>query len=153
METQNEERGYITRHELLQTEMTLRKEIADSQLKSEEKIERLTDKVDSLKDVVLPLASSSKETASNTKKMVESFERFAEKQYDTNNDIYKRINRHDITLEKRKAISEAKSKLPSNKEDEDKTKNSTWALIIGAIVTITVAIIQVAPLIFGHGTP
>lgn len=142
-----EEDIYVTKQHLLEKEIALNKEIREVYEKSAEKIGAVDNKVDDLRDLVLPLLESSKATADNTEKMSTSLDKFIDKQSDINSDVIKRINKHEVEFAKRKGKIESLSESSSERLEEKKMKNSTKGIIIGGIITIIVTLIGIAPAI------
>lgn len=84
--------GYVTKLELIETQQDLKSDVT-------KRIQEVDDKVDNLRDIVLPLVESSKQTAENTKRIAEGLDKFTEAQRNTNGSLYKRLNNHDVALE------------------------------------------------------
>lgn len=140
-----ESSNYVTREELLEKEIQLHKDMMEFHEKNSTKISIVNDKVDDLKDLVLPLVESSRATASNTEKIASSLDVFINKQSDTNGDIYKKLGKHNEILAERKGIVESYSNQGKNRLEEKKMKNTTKGLIITGIVGIITALITIAP--------
>lgn len=145
---------FITKHELLEKEMTLNKNAQRLHEKSLEKIEAVESKVGDLQVLVLPLVEFSKATASNTERLVSSFDKFAEKQEEfvkkqenTNSNLFKKINVHEVELAKRQEKMNSYEANKDNDLEKEKMKNSTKATIITGIVTFLVALVGAAPLL------
>lgn len=142
---------FITKHDLLEKELSIKQEIKLSYEKSLEKIDAVEDKVDHLQFLVLPLIESSKATAANTEKLVNAFDKFAErqeqisqKQQDTNGHIYGKLSKHEVELAERKVKMDV---LSDSSHKSDTMKNSTKITIISVLGTIIVALVSATPLI------
>lgn len=133
-ETLRDQSAFITHRELVRTQDALRSEMSG-------KIDSVDDKVDNLRDMVLPLLETSKQTAENTRKMAESMDRFTEGQRATNGKLYEKLNGHDVSIEG--------LKLTAGANVEKKKSN---ALLIGTIITAVAGVITglftLAPYIF-----
>lgn len=128
------EKKYVTKIELYQTQQ----EIED---KLYGKINGVEDKVDSLNKIVFPLVETSRQTAKNTAKMANSLDEFTKEQRKTNGKFYDRLHGHELSINKLGQKTEAQT--------EEKKANATVTVaVIGAIVGITTAIFNLAPLIF-----
>jgi len=128
------EKKYVTKIELYQTQQ----EIED---KLYGKINGVEDKVDSLNKIVLPLVETSRQTAKNTAKMANSLDEFTKEQRKTNGKFYDRLHHHELS------INELGQKTKA--QTEEKKANATVTVaVIGAIVGITTAIFNLAPIIF-----
>lgn len=128
------EKKYVTKLELHKTQ----REIED---KLYNKINTVDDKVDSLNKIVLPLVETSKQTAQNTAKMASSLDEFAKEQRKTNGKFYDRLHDHELS------INELGQKTKAQVE-EKKANATVTVAVIGAIVGITTAIFNLAPLLF-----
>ena len=140
-----EKEKYVTREEVLERELKLNKEMMQFYEKNSAKIEIVNDKVDDLKELVLPLVESSKATASNTEKIASSLDTFINKQSETNSDMYKKISKQNEILAERKGYIESKSGEGKVKLEENKMKNSTKGLIITGVIGIITTLITVSP--------
>lgn len=140
-------RNYVTREELLEKEIQIQKEIMSFYDKNSQKIDTVDEKVDDLKDLVLPLVESSKATANNTEKIATSLDIFINKQTETNGDLYSKISNHRAVLAERKGMAEAKKNNLDDREEQAEMKNSTKGLIIGGVLGIILALIEIAPAI------
>lgn len=140
-----EKENYVTREEILEREIKLNKEMMQFYEKNSAKIEIVNDKVDDLKELVLPLVESSKATASNTEKIASSLDTFINKQSETNSDMYKKISKQNEILAERKGYIESKSNEGKERLEEKKMKNSTKGLIITGVIGIITTLITVAP--------
>ena len=97
--------------------------------------------MDTLNDIVLPLVETSKQTAENTAKMALSLDDFAKEQRKTNGKFYDRLHDHELS------INELGQKTKAQVE-EKKANATVTVAVIGAIVGITTAIFNLAPLLF-----
>lgn len=140
-----EKENYVTREEILEREIKLNKEMMQFYEKNSAKIEIVNDKVDDLKELVLPLVESSKATASNTEKIASSLDTFINKQSETNSDMYKKISKQNEILAERKGYIESKSSVGKERLEEKKMKNSTKGLIITGVIGIITTLITVSP--------
>ena len=140
-----EKEKYVTREEVLERELKLNKEMMQFYEKNSAKIEIVNDKVDDLKELVLPLVESSKATASNTEKIASSLDTFINKQSETNSDMYKKISKQNEILAERKGYTESKSGEGKVILEEKKMKNSTKGLIITGVIGIITTLITVSP--------
>lgn len=133
-ETLRDQSAFITHRELVRTQDALRSEMSS-------KIDGVDDKVDNLRDMVLPLLETSKQTAENTRKMAESMDRFTEGQRATNGRIYEKLNGHDVSLEG--------LKLTAGANAEKKRSNATIIVaVISTVGALILGIFQLAPLFF-----
>lgn len=139
------ESNYVTREELLKKEIQIHKDMMEFHEKNSAKINIVNDKVDDLKDLVLPLVESSKATASNTEKIASSLDTFISKQSDTNGDLYKKINKQGEILAERKGLVDSYNIHGKDRLEEKKMKNTTKGLIITGIVGIITTLITIAP--------
>lgn len=144
--------AFITFKDLSITQDSLRKELTESQngMKKElsttingvkKELGKVDNKVDNLKDLVLPLLEAMKQTAINTEKMSLSMDKFIESQRTTNGNFHEKINGQAIVIEGLKYIAGGIV--------EKKKYNA--AIIVAVITTvggIILGIIQLAPLIF-----
>lgn len=104
-------------------------------------INNVDDKVDNLRDMVLPLVESSKQTAENTRKIADSMDAFTREQRSTNGKLYTRLNDHDKEL----TYLGVKTKTQS----EIKKANATIIVAIISIVGVVVGgIFALAPHLF-----
>lgn len=130
----DQQTGYVTRLELVESQHRLKEDVTS-------RIDGVDDKVDNLRDMVLPLLETSKQTAENTRKMAESMDRFTEGQRATNGRIYEKMNGQDVVIEGLKHTAGANT---------DKKKSN--ALLIGTIITtvggVITGLFALAPYIF-----
>ena len=126
--------GYVTRLELVETQLQLKDDVT-------KRIDDVDEKVDNLRDIVLPLVESSKQTAVNTGKMAVSMDRFTEAQRNTNGRIYEKMNGHDVSLERLNVVTGAQS--------ESKKANATVLVaVIGGVGAIITGLFALAPVLF-----
>jgi len=160
METQNLEdsRGFVTfkeytesqdkiKRELLDSQNTVKKELTTRLEKAEvqhdkldAKINGIDDKVDQVRNVVLPLEVAMNSTAENTKQLVENFAKFTDSQ----------VSRNDLFVEKFHAndLKVAGLENVTNKFADKKTYNLgvTVAFITFAGLFVT-GLFQMAPVV------
>lgn len=134
---------FVTKLEFIKATNTMRDE-----LKSE--IGSVDDKVDNLRDIVLPMVQSSKQTAENTKKISELLERSTEEQRQTNGKFYSKFNEHDVSFEAIKGQFDAVGIKLNAKTEEKKLNAGLLTTIIVAIAGIITTMFQYAPNIFGQ---
>lgn len=136
-----DKKEYVTPLELERSHNQLRSDL-------NKKIGVVDDKVDNLRDIVLPMVRSSEQTAENTKKMAESMERFTEAQRQTNGKFYQKLGEHDITFKSIEGqFSEVGIKLQYRAED--KSNNAKiWVAIIGLVGIAITIIFQAASYLF-----
>lgn len=140
-ETIKDQSAFITHRELTRTQDALRKELSDKIDGNNRRLDDVDDKVDNLRDMVLPLLETSKQTAENTRKMAESMDRFTEGQRATNGRIYEKLNGHDVSLEG--------LKLTAGANAEKKRSNATIIVaVISTVGALILGIFQLAPLFF-----
>lgn len=133
-ETLRDQSAFITHRELVRTQDALRSEMSS-------KIDGVDDKVDNLRDMVLPLLETSKQTAENTRKMADSMDKFTEGQRATNGRIYEKLNVHDVSLEG--------LRLTAGASAEKKKSNATIIVaVISTVGALILGIFQLAPLFF-----
>lgn len=133
--------AFITHRELVRTQDELRKELSTKIEGTSRRLDDVDDKVDHLRDLVLPLLETSKQTAENTRKMAESMDKFTESQRATNGRIYERLNVHDVSLEGLKHTAGASA--------EKKKSNATIIVaVIGAVTTLITGLFALAPYVF-----
>lgn len=133
-ETLRDQSAFITHRELVRTQDALRSEMSG-------KIDSVDDKVDNLRDMVLPLLETSKQTAENTRKMADSMDKFTEGQRATNGRIYEKLNGHDVSLEG--------LRLTAGASAEKKKSNATIIVaVISTVGALILGIFQLAPLFF-----
>jgi len=126
--------GFVTRLELIESQHRLKEDVT-------KRIDVVDEKVDNLRDVVLPLVESSKQTAENTRKIAESMDRFTEAQRGTNDRVNEKINGHSISLERLNVVTGAQS--------EHKKANATVLVaVIGGVVAIISGLFALAPYLF-----
>lgn len=134
--------GYVTQLELLERQQELKSDLMRHIGKTNDNVEKVDEKVDDLRDIVLPLVKSSEQTAENTKNMATSLDKFVEAQRATNSKLYEKQNTHDVAIERLTLVT-----------GEISTKKKLNAGIIVAtitgITTVVAAIIAVAPKLFG----
>src|SRR5699024_8022789 len=105
------------------------------------KIDVVDGKVDSLRDMVLPLVQSSKHTAENTERIANSMEKFTDEQRKTNDNIYKKLNNHDVSL----------TELGVKQKGKSDVMTANAKILVAVITTIGVivgGILGLAPLLF-----
>lgn len=103
-------------------------------------MDKVEDKVDDLKDLVLPLTVAMNQTAENTKEMAKSFKEFALSQSTTNGTFRDKIHNQDLTIADLKNITGSI------------TEKKKWnAGVVVAIITtaggIMIAVFQLAPVL------
>lgn len=130
----DQQAGHVTRLELIESQQRLKDDVT-------KRIEGVDDKVDNLRDMVLPLLETSKQTADNTRKMAESMDRFTEGQRATNGRIYEKMNGQDVVIEGLKHTSGARSEV--------KKANATIIVaVIGGVAAIITGLFALAPYLF-----
>lgn len=126
--------------ELLMNQKEVKEELSKRLDKGDSNMDKIEDKVDHLTTIVLPLLVATEATAKNTERMVVAFDKFAERQITTNENLNNRVSAQDVTIEGLKYISGGVT---------EKKKNN--ALIVSAAATVVVAIVtgifQFAPVI------
>jgi len=118
METQNLEssRGFITmteynksqdkiKQELLASQEAVKRELTKRLEKAEiqhdkldDKINGIDDKVDQVRNVVLPLEVAMNSTALNTEKLVKAFDKFADSQENRNTQFVEKFHTNDLKV-------------------------------------------------------
>lgn len=137
-----EQSAFITHRELVRTQDELRKELVGKIEGSNRRLDDVDDKVDHLRDLVLPLLETSRATEKNTERMADGFERFAEKQTETNGRVYEKLGVHDVMFER--------INVSSGAQTEKKKANATIIVaVIGGITTLIASLFALAPLVFG----
>lgn len=137
-----EQSAFITYRELTRTQDDLRKELVGKVEGTNRRLDDVDDKVDNLRDLVLPLLETSKQTAENTRKMADSMDKFTEGQRATNGRIYEKLNGHDVAI--------TKLDVSSGAQTEKKKANATIIVaIIGAVTTLIASLFALAPYLFG----
>lgn len=126
--------GYVTRLELVEAQGRLKDDVT-------KRIDIVDEKVDNLRDVVLPLAESSKQTAENTRKIAESMDKFTDAQRGKNEVIYEKLNGHDVELARVNALNGAKS-------EEKKASATVLVAVIGGVVAVITGLFALAPYLF-----
>lgn len=139
------DKNYVTREELLEKEIKLNRDMLEFYDKNSSKIEIVNDKVDDLKDMVLPLLESSKQTAKNTEKIASSLDTFINKQSETNGHLYSEISKQKEVLAERKGLVDSYQNMGKDRLEEKKMKNTTKGLIITGIAGIITTLITIAP--------
>lgn len=136
MDTENlkDSSAFITHRELTRTQKELRDELSAKIEGTSRRIDTVDDKVDNLRDLVLPLLEFSKQTAENTRKMSDGFEKFADRTND-------RLSGHDVTLEGLKHTA-------TGATEEKKIRGSIVIAIITGVTTLIGTLIALAPVIF-----
>lgn len=130
----DQQTSYVTRLELIESQHRLKEDVT-------KRIDIVDEKVDNLRDVVLPLAESSKQTAENTGKMAASLEKFTEAQRGKNESIYEKINGHDVEFARLNVLTGAQS--------ETKKANATVLVaVIGGVTAIIGGLFALAPHLF-----
>lgn len=114
----------------------------------EKKIVDVDDKVDSLRDIVLPMAESSKQTAENTKEIANTMKAFTEEQRQTNGKFYNRLHQHDLAFSGISGQFDAVGIQLAAKTEEKKNNTALWVAILTVIGGIVVGIFQAAPSFF-----
>lgn len=127
-------RDYVTRLELAQSQYELKAEIT-------EKVDAVDEKVDTLNNIVISLGESSRQTAANTERMVQSLDKFTDEQRKTNGKVYDRLHEHDLSLSELGHESATQIEIK-------KINGKITAAVIAAVAGIIVAIFNLAPLIF-----
>jgi len=125
---------YVTRLELIESQHRLKEDVS-------KRIDVVDEKVDTLRDLVLPMGESLKQTAENTRKMAESMDRFTEAQRGTNGRIYEKMNGHDVEFARLNVIADAQT-------ENKKTNAKVLVAVIGGIVTIITGLFALAPYLF-----
>lgn len=134
-------KSYVTRLELERTQSKLK-----SELKQE--INAVDDKVDGVKELVLPLVETSKQTAENTKKIAETMKVFTDEQRQTNGKFYDKFHAHDLQFSVIDGTFNAVG-LQIDAAREDKTNNTKLILgVISALSVIITSIFALAPYVF-----
>ena len=122
---------YITRLELVESQYALKSEVTAA-------INAIDDKVDNLRDMVLPLLESSKQTAENTRKIAETMDRFTESQRATNGKIHGRINDHDVAIEGLRHVA-------GDSAEKKKASASVIVAIISGVTAVIAGLFAVLP--------
>ncbi|MET3658546.1 hypothetical protein [Sporosarcina psychrophila] len=125
---------YVTRLELIESQHRLKEDVS-------KRIDVVDEKVDTLRDLVLPMGESLKQTAENTRKMAESMDRFTEAQRGTNGRIYEKMNGHDVEFARLNVIA-------GSQTENKKTNAKVLVAVIGGIVTIITGLFALAPYLF-----
>jgi len=134
--------AFITIRELARTQKELRDEVTAKVDGTNRRIDTVDDKVDNLRDLVLPLLETSKQTQENTRRMADSLDRFTEGQRATNGVVYDRLSVHDVEI--------AKMGVSSGAQAEVKKANATVIVaIIGGVTTLIASLFALAPYLFG----
>lgn len=160
METENlgDSRGFVTMREYGESQDKIKKELLASQEavkreltkrlekaeiqhdKLDDKINGIDDKVDQVRNVVLPLEVAMNSTALNTEKLVKAFDKFADSQEHRNTQFVEKFHTNDLKV--------ASIENKTNNLTDRKTYNIgvTAAMITFAGLFVT-GIFQLAPVI------
>lgn len=112
------------------------------------KIAAVDDKVDDLKEIVLPMAESSKQTAENTKEIANTMKAFTEEQRKVNGKFYERHHDHELEFREIKGqFADVGVKLAARTEAKI-SNTKLWVAIIAAFAGIITTIFQAAPSFF-----
>lgn len=144
--------GYVTHIELelhtskLRSDLKREIRLVDENLNA--KISGVDDKVDGLKEIVLPMAESSKQTADNTKKTAELMERFTDEQRRTNGKFHDKFHNHDLKFSGIENEFAAVGVKLDARSEAKKHNVTLWTAIIGILGLVVSGIFQIAPLLF-----
>lgn len=109
------------------------------------KITAVDDKVDNLRDIVLPMAESSKQTAENTKEIATTMKTFTEEQRKVNGKFYERHHEHEVAFTEIKGqFAEVGVKLAARTEAKG-NNTKLWLGVIALMSAGITGIFQVAP--------
>lgn len=133
-ETRKEVSAFITYKDMAETQDALRRDLTA-------RIDGVDEKVDDLRDLVLPLIESSKQTAENTRQIASSIEKFTDAQRKTNEEVGNALHAHDKRLDVVQKVTEAYS-------EQKKSNTAVIVAIISALTAVVTAIITIAPNIF-----
>ncbi len=104
-------------------------------------VSEIDKKVDDLRDIVLPLAEFSKQTAENTKNISDAINSFTNEQRKTNSKLWQKTNEHDVALATHGKNSRATW-------ENWKTNVALISAILGVIGIIISGIFALAPMLF-----
>lgn len=133
--------GYVTRLELVESQDKLKTDIMRQINKTHDDIDKVDDKVDQLRDIVLPLVESSKQTAENTKVIAASLTDFVKTQQETNTKLQEKQNNQELAIQGLHNVTGAIS-------TKKKANAGIIIAVIGGISTIVGGIIAMAPKLF-----
>lgn len=136
-------KSYVTQLELERSQNKIK-----SDLKKE--ITIVDDKVDGLKELVLPLVQTSQQTAENTKQIADTMRSFTDEQRRTNGKFHDKFHAHDVKF----ALIDGNFEAVGMRIDaakENKTNNAKVITgVISAVAVIIGAIFAAAPYVFGQ---
>lgn len=136
-------KNYVTQLELERAHNALRIDLKKD-------ITTVDDKVDDLRDIVLPMVESSKQTAENTRQIAVSMERFTSEQRQTNGKFYDKFNQNDVTFADIRGQFDAVGIRLSAKTEEKKMNAGLLTTVIVVCGGIITAIFQFAPTLFNQ---
>ncbi|GAA0346827.1 hypothetical protein [Oceanobacillus oncorhynchi] len=146
------ENPYITRLEFFHEQNKLENKITDK-IKEGDKdismrlrevdseVSEIDKKVDDLRDILLPLAEFSKQTAENTKNTSDAINSFTNEQRKTNSKLWQKANEHDVALAKHGKNSRASW-------ENWKTTVALISAILSVVGIIIGGIFALAPMLF-----
>lgn len=149
---ENKEKSFVTHLELelhgskIRSDIKREIRLVDENL--DRKIVSVDDKVDSLKEIVLPMAESSKQTADNTRKTADLMERFTDEQRKTNGKFHDKFHNHELKFSAVDGrFADVGVKLDARTEAK-KHNVALWTAILAIVGGVISGIFQVAPLLF-----
>lgn len=136
-------KSYVTHLELERSQNKIK-----TDLKKE--ITIVDDKVDGLKELVLPLVQTSQQTAENTKQIADTMRSFTDEQRQTNGKFHDKLHTHDVKF----ALIDGNFEAVGMRIDaakDNKTNNAKVITgVISAVAVIIAAIFAAAPYVFGQ---
>lgn len=132
MENEKQKIDYVSRAELFQHGNDIKKEMSKKVEKVENKVDKLSEEVVELKVLVIPMVSSSKETAKNTQKMADTLERYTRA-------TTKQLHDHDLEIANVK--NSIDNTLENIKEDDSEEKEKRFSNV--QIITSVLALIGI----------
>lgn len=141
-ETLKDSSAFITHRELMRTQKELRDEVSAKVDGTNRRLDDVDDKVDHLRDLVLPLLETSKQTQENTRRMADSLDRFAEGQRATNGIVRDKLGVHDVLFERITVANGAQTEVK-------KAHATIIVAIVGGVTTLIASLFALAPYLFG----
>lgn len=127
------------------TQLEFERKQNEMRLALNKKITDVDDKVDNLKDIVLPMVRSSEQTAENTKEIAETMKSFTAEQRKTNGKFYQRLHEHDLEFSEVKNQFETVGVKLDARADVKMSNAKLLGIIIVGITGVITAIFQAAP--------
>ncbi|HHH5825564.1 TPA: hypothetical protein ACP2RJ_002104 [Listeria monocytogenes] len=129
MENEKKKIDYVSRAELFQHGNDIKKEMSKKVDKVETKVDKISEEVVELKVLVIPMVSSSKETAKNTQKMADTLERYTQA-------TTKQLHDHDLQIADVKNSIDYTLKSINDDGTEEKEKRFSNVQIITSVLAL-----------------